>query len=58
LNCGQASELMFDDDPFVTREYRNRPRAIDIKLYGRVDQKVGGSQEVAYTIRLRPKSDF
>ena len=56
--CGrQSSELMFEDDPLVTKEFRSRPRALDIKLYGNVDRRADGSQDVSYTLRLRSKGD-
>jgi protocatechuate 3,4-dioxygenase beta subunit len=56
--CGrQASEMVFDDDPFITKEFRERRRDPDIFVFGRPVAKGDGSQEVSYTIRLRPKGD-
>jgi protocatechuate 3,4-dioxygenase beta subunit len=57
--CGrQASELVFDDDPLITKEFRERERNPNIFVFGRPTSKADGSQEVRYTIRLRPKGDF
>lgn len=57
--CGrQASEMVFDDDPFVTKDFRERQRDPDIFVFARPSAKPDGSQEVSYTIRLRPKGDF
>lgn len=57
--CGrQASELVFDDDPLITREFRERQRTPNIFVFARPTPAGGGSQEVAYTIRLRPRGDF
>lgn len=57
--CGrQSSELMFEDDPLLTPEFRNRERALDIKQYGKVDRRADGSQVTSCTIRLRAKGDF
>jgi protocatechuate 3,4-dioxygenase beta subunit len=57
--CGrQASELVFDDDPLITKEFRERERVPNIFAFARPTPAVGGSQEVVYTIKLRPKGDF
>ena len=57
--CGrQSSELMFEDDPLVTKAYRERERTIDIKQYGKVERAADGSQVTSCTIRLRTKGDF
>jgi protocatechuate 3,4-dioxygenase beta subunit len=57
--CGrQASELVFDDDPLITKEFRDRERATNIFVFARPTAIGGGSQEVAYTIKLRPRGDF
>jgi protocatechuate 3,4-dioxygenase beta subunit len=57
--CGrQASELVFDDDPLITKAFRERERNPNIFVFGRPTQKADGSQEVTYTIRLRSKGDF
>jgi protocatechuate 3,4-dioxygenase beta subunit len=57
--CGrQASELVFDDDPLITKAFRERERNPNIFVFGRPTQKADGSQEVSYTIRLRSKGDF
>ena len=56
--CGrQASEMVFDDDPFVTKDFRERQRDPDIFVFARPSAKPDGSQEVSYTIRLRAKGD-
>jgi len=57
--CGrQASELVFDDDPLITKAFRERERNPNIFVFGRPTQKADGSQEVSYTIRLRSQGDF
>ena len=57
--CGrQASELVFDDDPLITKEFRERERAPNIFVFARPTAAGGGSQEVVYTIKLRAKGDF
>jgi protocatechuate 3,4-dioxygenase beta subunit len=57
--CGrQTSELVFDDDPLITKEFRERERNPNIFVFGRPTQKADGSQEVGYAIRLRSKGDF
>jgi protocatechuate 3,4-dioxygenase beta subunit len=58
--CGrQASEMVFDDDPFITKEFRERQQGpTSIFVFARPTAKADGSQEVSYTIRLRPKGDL
>ena len=57
--CGrQASELVFEDDPLITAEFKQRQREPNIFVWARPDKKADGSQEVTYTIRLRPRGDF
>lgn len=57
--CGrQASELVFDDDPLITKDFRERERNPNIFVFGRPTAAGGGSQEVSYTIKLRAKGDF
>jgi protocatechuate 3,4-dioxygenase beta subunit len=57
--CGrQASEMVFDDDPLITKEFRNRQGPSSIFVFARPSAKPDGSQEVAYTIRLNAKGDF
>ncbi|HET7698302.1 MAG TPA: hypothetical protein VFK57_21480 [Vicinamibacterales bacterium] len=55
--CGrQISEVMFDDDPLATREYRQR-QAADV-MFGKVTRRADGSQETSYTFRLKARGDF
>ena len=58
--CGrQFSDLMFDGDPLATRAYRDRfARANEHGEYAEVRKRADGSQEAAYTIRLRPRGEF
>ena len=58
--CGrQASEMVFDDDPFITKEFRDRQQGpASIFVFARPTAKADGSQEATYTIRLRPKGDL
>lgn len=57
--CGrQASELVFDDDPLITKAFRERERTPNIFAFARPTTTGNGSQEVAYTIKLRAKGDF
>jgi len=57
--CGrQASELVFDDDPQITKEFKERERNPNIFVFAMPTKKADGSQEVSYTIRLRPRGDF
>ena len=54
--CGrQSSEVMFEDDPLVTREVRQRQSGV---LFGKVTKRADGSQETSYTFRLKPRGDF
>ena len=57
--CGrQASEMVFDDDPLVTKEFRERNGPDSIFVYARPTARSDGSQEVSYTIRLKPRGNF
>ena len=52
--CGrQEREMVFDDDPLVNTAFRDQHGPDSMFLYGRPIAKPDGSQEVAYTIRLR-----
>jgi protocatechuate 3,4-dioxygenase beta subunit len=54
--CGrQFAEVMFDDDPLATPDYRSRNGDV---LFGKVDKRPDGSQETSYTIKLKPRGDF
>jgi protocatechuate 3,4-dioxygenase beta subunit len=54
--CGrQFAEVMFDDDPLATPDYRSRNREV---LFGKIDKRADGSQETSYSIRLRAQGDF
>ncbi len=57
--CGrQFSDLMFDDDPLATKEYRDRLAAANEHgLYGKV-RVAAPAQHVDYSIRIRTKGDF
>ena len=53
--CGrQSSEVMFEDDPLGTPEYRQRSGEV---LWGKVTKTAAG-QETSYTFRLKPRGDF
>jgi protocatechuate 3,4-dioxygenase beta subunit len=53
--CGrQWSEVMFDDDPLGTPEYRLRSPDV---LWGKIAKTAAG-QETAYTFRLKARGDF
>ena len=55
--CGrQWSEVMFEDDPLVTKEVRQRQSG-DV-LFGKVTKRADGSQETSYTFRLKTRGDF
>ena len=57
--CGrQVSEMVFDDDPLITKEFRDRQGPSSIFVFARPSAKPDGSQEVAYTIKLKAKGDF
>lgn len=57
--CGrQVSEMVFDDDPLITKEFRDRQGPSSIFVFARPVAKPDGSQEVAYTIRLKPTGNF
>ena len=53
--CGrQSSEVMFEDDPLATPDYRQRSRDV---LWGAVTRTSSG-QETSYTFRLKARGDF
>ncbi len=55
--CGrQGSEVMFEDDPLATKEFRAR-QASGI-LFGKITRRADGAQETSYTFRLKPRGDF
>ena len=55
--CGrQVTEVMFDDDPLATKEYRERQAAG--VMFGKVTKRGDGSQETSYTFTLKPRGDF
>lgn len=57
--CGrQASEMVFDDDPLITKAFRDRQGPSSIFVFARPAAKADGSQEVAYTITLKPQGNF
>lgn len=57
--CGrQVSEMVFDDDPLITKEFRDRQGPSSIFVFARPSAKADGSQEVAYTITLKPKGNW
>jgi protocatechuate 3,4-dioxygenase beta subunit len=57
--CGrQLAELMFDDDPLATPQFRSHFAEVGQHgLYARTES-AGGVQHVAFTIQLRPRGDF
>lgn len=55
--CGrQWSEVMFDDDPVATKEYRER-QGTGI-MFGKVTRRADGTQETSYVFTLKPRGDF
>ena len=55
--CGrQVTEVMFDDDPLATPEYRKR-QAPDV-MFGKIAKRPDGSQETSYTFKLKARGDF
>ena len=59
--CGrQTSEMVFDDDPLITREFKDRQQRTpdSIFVFARPTSGAGGAQEVAYTIKLKPAGNF
>jgi protocatechuate 3,4-dioxygenase beta subunit len=52
----QVTEVMFDDDPLATKEYRQRQAAG--MMFGKVTKRGDGAQETSYTFRLKSRSDF
>jgi protocatechuate 3,4-dioxygenase beta subunit len=55
--CGrQVTEVMFDDDPLATREYRQR-QASEV-MFGKVTKRADGTQETSYTFTLKARGDF
>jgi protocatechuate 3,4-dioxygenase beta subunit len=55
--CGrQVTEVMFDDDPLATREFRQRQAGT--VMFGKVTKRGDGTQETGYTFALKSRSDF
>jgi protocatechuate 3,4-dioxygenase beta subunit len=55
--CGrQTSEVMFDDDPLATKDYRERQAAG--VMFGKITKRPDGSQETSYTFRLKARGEF
>jgi protocatechuate 3,4-dioxygenase beta subunit len=52
----QVTEVMFDDDPLATKDYRDRQAAG--VMFGKVTKRADGAQETSYTFRLKSRSDF
>jgi len=54
--CGrQVTEVMFDDDPLATADFRQRSRDV---MFGKVTRRADGSQETSYTFTLKSRGDF
>ena len=57
--CGrQLNDLMFEGDPLATPEWRAHFAQVGEHGLFAPTKEVGGVQEVAYTIQLRPQGDF
>ena len=55
--CGrQVTEVMFEDDPLATAEFRQRSAA-DV-MFGKVLKRGDGSQETSYTFTLKARGNF
>ena len=55
--CGrQTSEVMFDDDPLATKDYRERQA--EGVMFGKITKRPDGSQETSYTFRLKARGEF
>ena len=52
----QVTEVMFEDDPLATKEYRERQAAG--VMFGKVTKRGDGAQETSYTFKLKSRSDF
>src|SRR5687767_15160342 len=52
----QVTEVMFEDDPLATKEFRQR-QAGGV-MFGKVTKRPDGSQETSYTFRLKSRGDF
>ena len=52
----QVTEVMFEDDPLATKEFRQR-QAGGV-MFGKVTKRPDGSQETSYTFRLKARGDF
>jgi protocatechuate 3,4-dioxygenase beta subunit len=52
----QVTEVMFDDDPLATSDYRQRqgPGV----MFGKVTKRGDGAQETSYRFTLKSRSDF
>jgi hypothetical protein len=58
--CGrQSSEVMFEGDPILTDEYRERfVRAGEHGVYVKVLEVSAGGQQISPVLKIRPKGDF
>ena len=57
--CGrQASEMVFEDDPLITKAFRDGHGPSSVFVFARPAAKPDGSQEVTYTITLKPAANF
>lgn len=52
----QVTEVMFEDDPLATKDYRQRQAAG--VMFGKVTTRGNGAQETSYTFTLKSRGDF
>ena len=50
--------MVFEDDPLITKAFRDRPEPSSIFVFAQPSAKADGSQEAAYTIKLKPQGNF
>ena len=50
--------MVFEDDPQITKQFRDTHGPESIFVFARPVARSDGSQEVAYTIRLKAKGNF
>jgi hypothetical protein len=50
--------MVFDDDPLITKAFRDRQGPSSIFVFARPSAHTDGSQEVAYTIKLKARGDL
>jgi protocatechuate 3,4-dioxygenase beta subunit len=54
--CGrQTSEVMFDDDPLATAQFRQRNPAV---MFGKITRRGDGAQETSYVFKLKSNGEF